>query len=96
MRLKTVYIIAHKNHEDFAIEHGYDIYFHAGMTDGVFDTTYDVTKATRFDSKEELFDFLKGYCYFDRTIIREFTEEYLERIKDNEDIKKRLCSIDSL
>ena len=94
--VKVVYIIAHKNHEDFAIERGYDIYFHAGMTDGVFDTTYDVTKATRFNSRDELFDFLKNYCYFDRTIIREFTEEYLDKIKDNEGIKHRLCSIDSL
>ena len=94
--VKLVYVIAHKEHDDYAIEHGYDIYYHAGMTNGVFDTTSDVTKAVRFNSKDELFEFLKGYCYFDRVILREFTEEYLERIKDDEKIKKRLCSINSL
>lgn len=96
MTTKLVYIIAHKEHDDFANEHGYNIYFHAGMTNGVFDTTFDVTKAYRFNSKDELFDFLKGYCGFDRVIIREFAEEYLDKIKDNEHIKHLLCSIDSL
>lgn len=93
---KLVYVIAHKEHDDFMNYRGYNIYYHAGMTDGVFDTTFDVTEAVRFNSKDELFDFLKTYCYFDRVIIREFTEEYLDRIKDNKDIKKSLCNIDSL
>jgi hypothetical protein len=93
---KLVYVIAHKEHDDWMNEYGYNIYYHAGMTNGVFDTTFDVTKAVRFNSKDELFEFLKGYCYFDGVIVREFTEEYLERIKDDENIKKRLCNINSL
>lgn len=94
--MKTVYIIAHKNHDDFAISRGYDIYFHAGMTDGVFDTTYDVTEAVRFNSRDELFDFLKGYCYLSGTIILQFSEQYLDGICNNEDMKHILCSIDYL
>lgn len=82
---KTVYIIGHKGWSSF-----YDkmhIYFHAGMTYGVFDTTYDITKAVRFASRDELFDFLRHYCYLDKTIIFDLTEEYLDRIKDKEEIK---------
>lgn len=83
---KTVYIIGHKG---CSYDGEWRIYFHAGMTDGVFDTTYDITKAVRYNSREELFDFLRGYCYFDRVIIFEETEDYLDRIKDNETIKAR-------
>lgn len=83
---KTVYIIGHKGR---SYDDKWRIYFHAGMTDGVFDTTYDITKAVRYNSRDELFDFLRGYCYFDRVIIFEETEEYLDRIKDNETIKAR-------
>lgn len=81
---KTVYIIGHKGR---SFDDKWHIYFHAGMRDGVFDTTYDVTKATRFNSREELFDFLRTYCYLHGTIIFDFTEEYLDLIKDNERIK---------
>lgn len=81
---KTVYIIGHKGR---SYDGEWRIYFHAGMTDGVFDTTYDITKAVRYNSKEELFDFLRGYCYLNKVIIFEETEEYLERIKDNDKIK---------
>ena len=94
--VKVVHVIAHKEHDEWLNSQGYNIYYHAGMTNGVFDTTFDVTKAFRFNSKEELFEFLSNYCYRDRSIIREFTEEYLDMVKDREDIKKRLCSIDSL
>ena len=93
---KIVYVIAHKEHDDQLNAHGYNIYSHAGMTNGIFDTTFDVTKAVRFNSKDELFEFLRHYCYFDKVIIREFTEEYLERIKDNESIIKVMCGINSL
>ena len=81
---KTVYIIGHKGR---TFDGDWKIYFHAGMTDGVFDTTYDITKAVRFASRDELFDFLRHYCYLDKTIIFDLSEEYLDFIKDNEKIK---------
>lgn len=82
---KLVYIIGHKGSN--YIGDGWHIYFLQGLRDGAFDTTYDVTKAQRFNSRDELFDYLRTYCYLDRTIIFEFTEEYLDKIKDNEKIK---------
>lgn len=82
---KLVYIIGHKGYN--YIGDGCHIYFLQGMRDGAFDTTYDVTKAQRFNSKDELFDYLRTYCYFDKSILFEFTEEYLDKIKDNEKIK---------
>ena len=81
---KAVYIIGHKGR---TFDGDWKIYFHAGMTDGVFDTTYDITKAVRYNSREELFDFLRNYCYLNGTIIFDLTEEYLERIKDNDRFK---------
>ena len=82
---KTVYIIGHKGRN--YVGDGWHIYFLQGMRDGAFDTTYDVTKAQRFYSRDELFDYLKTYCYLRGTIIFDFTEEYLDSIKDNERIK---------
>lgn len=82
---KTVYVIGHKGRG--CGDDKWRIYFHAGMTDGVFDTTYDITKAVRFAGRDELFDYLKTYCYLDRAIIFEFTDDYLARIKYDERIK---------
>lgn len=90
--IKTVYIIGHKGYDNFDRPR---IYFLQGMTDGVFDTTYDVTKAQRFNDKEELFDYLRTYCYFDRSILFEFTEEYLDKIKDDENIKSHFCDVEN-
>ena len=84
---KTVYIIGHKG-RSYINDKDWHIYFHAGMSNGAYDTTYDVTKAARFYSKDELFEFLNKYCYLRGTIIFDFTEEYLERIKDDENIKR--------
>ena len=86
MELKTVYIIGHKGY-------AYDgtkpsIHFYAGFTDnGQYESTNDVTQAYRFASRKDLFDFLNTYCYLRGCTLFEFTEEYLESIKDNEKIK---------
>lgn len=86
--MKMVYIIAHKGYYGYSDEK--TLYFLVGMRDGAYDTTYDITKAKRFESRDEVFDFLRHYCYYRGTILLEFTEEYLERIKDDEAVKRRL------
>lgn len=66
------------------------LYYHAGMRDGVYDTTYDVTKATRFKSRDEVFDFLRNHCYFHGAMVLEYSVGYLDYVKDNEALKERL------
>ena len=83
---QIVYIIGHKGYDSYNEKQS--IYFHAGFSNGAFDTTYDITKAVRFGSRDELFDFLKTYCYLHTSIIFEMSVECLERISKDEKIKK--------
>lgn len=87
MEVKTVYIIGHKGyaHNTYLPS----ISFYAGFTDnGQYASTDDITKAYRFASRKELFDFLDTYCSLRGSILFEFAERYLEYIKTKENIKR--------
>lgn len=68
----TVYIVAH------AGNNSNELYYEAGLYDGTYNATYNIYEAKWFNSKQELFNFLDGYCYFHKTVVLEYTKKSLQ------------------
>lgn len=59
------------------------ITYQAGLYGGCYNAVHDIFKAKWFNSLDEVFQFLKNYCYASGSILKSYTKNYLQSIVDN-------------
>lgn len=85
-----IWVIAEPSWNDDGI-----LTYQGGLYDGCYNAMHDIFKAKWFNSLEEVFIFLKSYCYADGSMIKSYTKPYLQKIVDNKNalqaIRKTHC-----
>lgn len=86
---KMVYLIGHESSDQWTNSGEWYISYVMDrpkeQTEFAYWSTRDINDAKRFNSKEEVFEYLlNNPQQYGGAILLEYTEEYLEQIKDNE------------
>lgn len=58
--------------------------YQGGLYGGCYNSTHEIFKAKWFKSLDEVFEFLKTYCYASGSMIKSYTKDYLQSIVNND------------